>query len=99
MNDELDPFQSYEIRTLNPTYSGEAFGVDFQKGRAVVYALPQGSPPEEVMRRKRMLLEMRNTGEGTRRVEDETGIRNVTGPVYEITPWAPEQRIIKAKAS
>lgn len=99
MTDELDPFQSYEIKTLNPTYSGEAYGVDFQKGRAVVYGLPQGASPEEVRLRKRMLLEMRNTGEGVRRMEDETGIRNITGQVYTITPWEPEQRIIKAKAS
>lgn len=89
MNEEFDPYQDYEIRTLNPDYSGTAYGVDFQKGYARLYGLSRTATPDEVRERIHNLLEMRNAGENTRRVEDANGVKVEKGLTYRIEQFDP----------
>lgn len=89
----FDAHTDYEIRTLNPTYSGEAFGVTFQKGYARVYGLAKDATPEEVSERVYALLEMENAGEGVYTADGEDGkATRIRGKVYQISPWSPETK-------
>ena len=90
---DFDVYKDYEIATLNKDYSGTAFGVDFQRGYARVYGLPQDATEEDVFQRRRSLLEFEAAGEGVFSTEDADGRpQNIRGKVYTITEFNPRAK-------
>lgn len=90
----FDPLVDYDIRSLNPDYSGTSAGVKFEGGHARLYALSSKATEEEKAARLELLQWFINCGERAVRsevvVDEDTGETKVVvrrGQVYTISRW------------
>ena len=99
----FDPYESYQIKSLNKRYQGETHGVRFLNGVGILHALPTDTDADEVDERIDLLTWFLNVEPELRQVVIDTSDPNSAKewrkfPGYEIGVDDGSQRPQSAKS-